>query len=267
MKSAWPLILLLCSAASHAQVDHNSGYIPHCISSRAPSLRLVSVAKVGQPETALPPSDAGSEREAAQTSSDPAPVVTADFSNPALTPSHWVLTLHRDGSGHFHSDGGDLHQTEPKEINAPDVDRDFHVSAAFADQVFLAARENKWFNIQCESHLKIAFQGWRTLAYRGPEGRGACTYNYSKDRDIQSLGESIAGVAETLLEGARLETLLQHDRLGLDREMEYLTDAVKDGRMREIGAIQEILARLEADPEVLDRVRKRARALLAHPAS
>jgi hypothetical protein len=57
--------------------------------------------------------------------------------------------------------------------------------------------------------------------------------------------------------------LLQHDPLGLDREMEYITDAVKDDRMRQIGAIREILERLESDPAVLDRVRKRARALLA----
>jgi hypothetical protein len=45
--------------------------------------------------------------------------------------------------------------------------------------------------------------------------------------------------------------------------MEYITDAVKDDRMRQIGAIREILERLESDPAVLDRVRKRARALLA----
>ena len=45
-------------------------------------------------------------------------------------------------------------------------------------------------------------------------------------------------VAETMMEGARLEMLLQHDRLGLDREMEFLTEAAKDGRMQQICAIQ-----------------------------
>jgi hypothetical protein len=144
------------------------------------------------------------------------------------------------------------------------VDRDIHVTAAFADRVFQSAQQHNWFAIDCESHLKVAFQGSKKLTYRGPEGQGTCTFNFSKDHDIQSLGDSLTGVAETLLEGARLETLLQHDRLGLDREMEFLAEAAKDGRMREICAIHDILSKLEADPEVLDRVRKRARVLLAH---
>jgi len=67
-----------------------------------------------------------------------------------------------------------------------------------------------------------------------------------------------------VLAGARLEMLLQHDRLGLDKEIEFMVEASKDGRLREIGAIREILAKVEGDPEVLDRVRKKARALLAH---
>jgi hypothetical protein len=57
--------------------------------------------------------------------------------------------------------------------------------------------------------------------------------------------------------------LMQHDRLGLDKEMEYLCDAAKDGRMSQICAIREILERLAGDDEVMERVRKRARILLA----
>jgi len=69
--------------------------------------------------------------------------------------------------------------------------------------------------------------------------------------------------ASTILEGARLEMLLQHDRLGLDKEMEYISEAQGDGRILQICAIRGILERLEADPAVMERVRKRARALLA----
>jgi hypothetical protein len=45
--------------------------------------------------------------------------------------------------------------------------------------------------------------------------------------------------------------------------MEYLCDAAKDGRMSQICAIREILERLAGDDEVMERVRKRARILLA----
>jgi hypothetical protein len=111
--------------------------------------------------------------------------------------------------------------------------------------------------------MKVAFQGWKRLSYRGPDGQGSCEYNYSKDKDIQALGDSLVSVAGTILEGARLEMLLQHDRLGLDQETEYLVEALGDGRVQQIGAIQAILERLAEDDSVMERVRKRARALLA----
>jgi hypothetical protein len=200
----------------------------------------------------------------AQVAPPPSPVVVVDFSSPAMAPSHWIITLHRDGSGHFHSDRSDPPPSEAKELDVPVVDRDIQVSAAFADRVFQVAQQNHWFNVDCDSRMKVAFQGWKKLSYSGPEAQGSCTFNYSKEKDIQALGDSFMGLAETMLEGARLEMLLQHDRLGLDKEMEFIVEASRDGRLREIGAIREILARVEGDPEVLDRVRKRARVLLAH---
>jgi hypothetical protein len=145
---------------------------------------------------------------------------------------------------------------------APDQDRDVRLSAQFAGRVFQAARNYKWFNVDCESHRKVAFQGLKTLSYTGPEGQGSCQYNYSADKEIQALGDSLVAVADTILEGARLEMLLQHDRLGLDQEMEYITEAEGDGRLQQIGAIRGILARLADDPGVMERVRKRARMLL-----
>ena len=190
--------------------------------------------------------------------------VVADFSNPSASPSHWTLTLHRDGSGHFNSERGDAPSSESQQMDAPNVDRDVHLSQQFAERVFQTAQRHNWFNENCESHLKVAFQGWKSLSYSGPEGQGACRFNYSQDKEIQALGDSLVGVAETVREGTRLEILLQHDRLGLDKEMEYVSEGVKDGRLQQIGAIRDILGRLVGDPSVLERVRKRAQALLAH---
>jgi len=203
----------------------------------------------------------------AQSSNPQAGVFTADFTNPSITPSHWILTLHRDGTGHFHAEGDDASTIKKTAIEVSDEDRDVRLSKDFTDQVFAVAEQHNWFNKPCESHAKVAFQGWKKLSYSGPEGQGSCTFNYSQDKQIQALGESLIGVAETLREGARLELLLQHDRLGLDREMEYITDSAKDGRLREISAIREILRRLAEDDELLERVRKRARNLLAQAGS
>jgi len=192
------------------------------------------------------------------------PVIQVDFSNPGLSPSQWTLTLHADGSGHFRSQLGKAPDDGQQELGIPAVDRDIQVSARFAQSVFDAAQRHNWFNEPCESHLKVAFQGWKMLSYTGPHGSGSCTFNYSRNKEIQTLGDSLEAVAETILEGARLELLLQHDRLGLDAEMEFLTEAAGDGRAQQVCAIQAILERLAEDDSVLERVRKRARALLAH---
>jgi hypothetical protein len=192
------------------------------------------------------------------------PVIQVDFSNPGLSPSQWTMTLHPDGTGHFRSQMGKPPDGQQVRMDTPGIDRDIQVSAGFAAQVFDQARRHKWFNVPCDSHLKVAFQGWKTFTYTGPQGQGSCTFNYSKDKDIEALGDSMNAVAQTIVEGARLEMLLQHDRLGLDAEMEFLAETAADGRAQQIGVIREILERLAQDDEVLDRVRKRAKALLDH---
>ena len=194
---------------------------------------------------------------------DPGPVLELDYSNPGLTPAHWVLSLAPDGSGHFRSERGNAPIDSSQGFESANVDRDIKVSPEFAIRVFEAVRQHGIFNSGCESHMKVAFQGWKKLTYSGPDGAGACTFNYSKDKQIQSLGESLVAVAAAIIEGARLETLLQHDRLGLDKEMEYLTEAAEDGRIQQVGAIRGILERLADDQQVMERVRKRARILLA----
>ena len=99
--------------------------------------------------------------------------------------------------------------------------------------------------------------------YQSPAGEGSCQFNYSKDNEIQGLADSLMSVATTLIEGARLQTLLIHDRLGLDHETEVLVESANDGRAQQIGSIRDILERLADDPMVLDRVKRRARLLLS----
>jgi hypothetical protein len=197
-------------------------------------------------------------------------VVEVDYTNPGLTPSHWVLTLSPDGSGHFRSENVQAGNPKTEQAAepgqpppAPAVDRDIRVSAEFARHVFDVARDHRFFAVECDGHMKVAFQGWKKLSYRGPDGQGSCGFNYSKDKQIEELGESLAAVAETIVEGSRLDWLLRYDRLGLDREMEYMVECAGDGRLQEFGTIRGILERLAADDGVMDRVRKRARTLLA----
>jgi hypothetical protein len=194
---------------------------------------------------------------------DAGPVVELDYTNPGLTPAHWVLTLSADGSGHFRSERGNAPRDASQGFEAANVDRDIQVTTEFAKHIFDVVQQHDFFAADCESHMKVAFQGWKKLTYKRADGSNSCTFSFAKDKRTQALGESLVAVATAILEGARLETLLQHDRLGLDREMEFLTEAAGDGRAQQICAIREILERLAGDPAVMERVRKRARLLLA----
>jgi hypothetical protein len=187
--------------------------------------------------------------------------VVVDFSNPAMAPSHWTITLHPDGSGFFSSYGGGISGSN-SDLKAPPVNREIHLSQEFTRRVFEVAHHQKLFNEKCESGLKVAFQGEKTLSYKGDKGSGSCTFNYSKERQIQDLSDSMMAVEQTIIEGARLELLLKHDPLGLDAEMNSLVQAAKDGRAQQICAIKEILVQLANDPGVLVEVRKRADLLL-----
>jgi hypothetical protein len=186
-------------------------------------------------------------------------VFEIDFSNPGLVPARWTLEFHPDGSGHFRTQRG----TAPEDgIEPPNIDKDIQLSAPFAEHVFQLSERKNLFHRGCESHVKVAFQGTKKFTYTGPAGQGSCEFNYAKDPEIQHLGDSLVSVATTLITGARLQSLLLHDRLGLDKETEELVESAADGRAQQIGSIRDILERLADDPAVLERVKRRARMLL-----
>lgn len=198
---------------------------------------------------------------------EPDATLRVEYSNPGLTPSTWSLVMRQDGRAHFHAERGDTAAPPLHGIEPTTVDRDIWLSADFAGRVFeTVRRHNLLRDARCESHMKVAFQGWKKLTYSGPDGSGGCEFNYSKDKDIQSLGESLVAVASTVVEGARVELLLQHDPLGLDHEMEFIQDAARDGRLQQVCAIRGVLERLAGDPAVMERVRRRAQTLLSESA-
>ena len=84
-----------------------------------------------------------------------------------------------------------------------------------------------------------------------------------RPEDSGSLGSRWRPWPSTIVEGARLESLLVHDRLGLDAEMEFLVEAARDGQAQQICTIRDILERLSKDDRVMERVRQRALVLLA----
>jgi hypothetical protein len=184
------------------------------------------------------------------------------YENPKLQPPEYSVTVNEDGSGHFQSaEGGPPSDTES--MPAEPQDRSIHVSKPLRESMFAAARKYKLFAISCDDGGKnIAFQGKKTLAYEGPEGQGSCIYNWSKNAQINKLTDQFEAMATTLEEGSRLERQYEHGRLSLDTEMELLEQMVHEGRAIELENIAPILQKLADDEAVLQRVQRRARALL-----
>ena len=116
----------------------------------------------------------------------------------------------------------------------------------------------------CEDGGKnIAFQGTKTLEYEGPEGKGSCIYNWSKNAQIDKLTDQFEPMAATLDEGSKLQRQYEHGRLSLDSEMEILEQMVREGGRSRSRISPRILQTLAGDEAVLQRVQRRARALAA----
>ncbi len=183
------------------------------------------------------------------------------YENPKLQPPKYVVTVGEDGSGHFSSEGGG--PTDGQTMSSEPQDRPIHISKALREVMFTTARKNKLFAISCDDGGKnIAFQGNKTLEYEGPEGKGSCMYNWSKNAQIDKLTDQFEAIAATLDEGDKLQRQYEHGRLSLDPEIQILDQMVHDGRAMELENIAPILQTLAGDDAVLQRVQRRAQALL-----
>jgi hypothetical protein len=189
------------------------------------------------------------------------PEIRFSFEHAQLDPSAYTLVIHEDGSGHYQStpgpaSGSDGFASSPSQ-------RDITVREPLLASLFQTARSHHFFAIDCEApDAHIAFTGKKTVAYNGSDGHGQCTFNWSRDKELNQLADNLMAIAYTLYEGNRLALEHTHSRLSLDSELQTLQDAVKDHRALEIENIAPELQSIATDPAVMNRARNRARALL-----
>lgn len=189
--------------------------------------------------------------------------LTFTYENPKLQPATYKMLIRADGSGHYHSEPGSAVQTGPGPQPGP-VDTDIQISQPLLGTIFAMARSKKFQAGNCEdAGPHIAFQGTKRLIIEGPDGRGECEFNWSKDKQVQDVTSQLQAVSYTLETGRRLTVEHLHDRLALDAELDLLQQEVASGRAQELGNIAPVLQAIANDETVLERARKRARALLA----
>jgi len=190
------------------------------------------------------------------------PAVSFQFERAGVAVPHYTLQVYENGEAVYQADvlpGVAPVASTPTEH----VSRSLRLTPETTAKIFKAARALKYFNVQCDAKLKnIAKTGEKTLSYAGPDGRGSCVYNYSENKDVAMLTDTFLGIAFTLDEARRLAFLHRFDRLGLDAEMDTLTQEAKAGRALELGTIAPTLTSIANDNAVMERVRLRAEKLL-----
>ena len=198
--------------------------------------------------------------------------VTYTFERPGLAVPRFKIVVREDGTGTY--DGEQVATSESQDATsrstaaAVPVSREMQLTPATTSKIFKAARAEKFFQVACASKAKnIADTGAKQLSYSGPDGSGACAYNYSENKDVSMLTDLFLAISATLEEGRRLEFKRRYDHLGLDAELDVLLKANDSGRAVELVTIAPVLQQLAGDTETMERVRLRAAKLLDRAAN
>ena len=212
-------------------------------------------------QTAEPPAAASAKTQAE---------VSFQFDRTGLPVPRFTLRLREDGTGSYQADQMEIAATSTSVRGqaAQHIDRPINLTSGTVTKIFKEARALNHFNIECASKAKnIADTGKKTLSYTGADGSGSCTYNYSENKTVDTLTNTLLGIAYTLDEGRRLEFLHRYDRLGLDAEMISFAQELEVGRALELGTISPALAAIADDTALIQRVRLKAQKMLEQVAS
>jgi hypothetical protein len=195
--------------------------------------------------------------------------VTFRFELPGTTVPQYRITVTQDGSLVYEGEETpQLVARQPRVEGAPEAPlKPFRTAASLssgtAHRIFAMTGRLKQFHANCATKSRnIADTGSKTLQYRGPEGDGECTYNYSDNRTVAELTTLFQGIAETMDEGRKLDELHRYDRLALDQALNELSDQMTAGRALDVETIAGTLRSLASDTELMQRVRVKATHLL-----
>ncbi len=202
----------------------------------------------------------GSAAAAAQGAAGSLLTFSMDRPGPPLT-QYSIRVEESSGRGFFHTGTLPPGAATPAVGDATKVELPITVSAPLVRKVFAAVPLVK--SQRCDGHNKnIAQTGLKTLRYMQGGIVSECTYNYAADDRVNAATAIFEALAETMQYGEKLSSKLRFDRLGLDVEMDNLQTALTQGRALEVGNIAPVLASIQNDDRVMERVRRKASHLL-----
>jgi len=188
---------------------------------------------------------------------NPSVAFTCDF--PGSDPSHYAVSVTRDGHGSYISDGK---LTKDSDSDEP-FRMDFTVSQLTVSHVFDLARSANYFQGNIESKKKnIASTGSKALIYKDGQRNTMGSYDYSTVPAVQEITRLFQNMSTTLEFGRRLEYDYRYQKLALDEELKRMEDVSKEGGLVELSAVAPILQKISDDQSVINGVRARAQRML-----
>ena len=208
------------------------------------------------------PAQTTSASSAGPTAAHPTVSFTLDF--PESVPSHYSISVAKDGSASYDSMG----KLTPEAEGDP-FSYTFTMSPANVARLFELSAKAKYFSEDVEYRKgRQANTGKKTLGFQEASEHHEVTYNYSNHPPIQQLTRLFQSIASTMEFARRLREFHRYQRLALEEELKRMEEMSKDKDPRsrdleEMQAIAPILHEIFDDKTVLNISRARAQRLLA----
>ena len=177
------------------------------------------------------------------------PRIVYSKSFPGSTPAYVEITLERSGAAVY------------KEAPDDDLPLKFHLSEAETTEVFGLADKLEHFKNPLESGLKVAFMGTKTFRYENGAERTEAKYNYTTDLSAQALQDWFERMSESEEMRIELERTAKYDRLGVDKALRTLLDAMDRKRLVALDQYLPMLDRIANNESYMHTARAKAAEL------
>lgn len=207
-------------------------------------VNAIVVAGVCLTQFAFATDDAGANQPSAA-------VVTFTYDFPSADPSHYVISVGRDGRTTY-------------ACNVQQGTLQFTVSDRVREQIFDLAQRAHYFSGKVDSGRKgIANTGNKTLAYKDGQRESQATYNYSTMAPVEQLTTVFQQLEQTLEFGRRLAFSHKYEKTALDDDLKLMEEMQRENTLGDIQAIVPVLKEIADDQSVMRVARARALRLMA----
>ena len=174
----------------------------------------------------------------------------------------WVrctISVDEAGNTRFHGIGNPM-----EDGDGDDYSLGFTMSGLNRQKIFDLSKKVGYFQGNLEARQKnVAQTGTKTLEYhRSGAGTTSATYNYSPDPNVAELTRIFQAIAMTIDFGRKLAFDYRFNKLGIDARLHSLQDLQASHYVEELQAIEPILQKIAADPNMMHINRLAARQLL-----